>query len=242
MSEKNIFGKPQYVDGVGYIYPIKAKDYSEFNEHAKILYVSKKHFESIPDNTNLFDLIYYSNAKLGYKNNDDFIQSVTILFELITNKEVTFYYNTESYGFLIGEDGLINASNYETIREIVMKQNIIFEQKIYKTKVMNEWAAKVIKVKQKNSANITFEDMISTVSVGCGKHYWDLENYTIYQLYSDFYRFRKIHDYEAGVQFRCAGADTKVDDYAENLDLYHNPYDDLFISSDKLTGINKMIK
>jgi len=241
MSVKNILGKPKFITGVGYIYPIKVKDYEEFTDYAKILYVSKKHFESVPEDYKLLDLIIFNCVHLGYKNQDDFIRNVSRLFEIVTNEEVSFFYDSKSYGFMIGKDGLIDSKNYEDIRSILMNQNIIFEQKVYKTKIMNEWAEKVMKVKQKNAPNITFEDIISTVSVGCSKNYWDLENYTIYQLYSDYYRFRKIQDYETSVQFKCVGGDIKLSDYSENLDLYHNPYDDLFISQDKLTGINKIV-
>jgi len=241
MSVKNILGKPKVIEGVGSIYPIKVKDYEEFTDYAKILYVSIKHFESIPDNLKLLDVIYSNCIHLGYENYDNFIESMCKLFELVTNQDVSFFYDSKTYGFMIGTDGLINSDNYEKIRSIIMSQNIIFEQKIYKTKVMNDWAEKVMKAKQKNAPNITFEDIISTVSVSCGKNYWDLENYTIYQLYSDYYRFRKIQDYESSVQYKCVGADIKLSDYSENLDLYHNPYDDLFISSDKLSGINKIM-
>jgi len=123
-----------------------------------------------------------------------------------------------------------------------MKQNLMFEQKIYKTEIVQKWADKAMKAKQKNAPKITFEDMVSTVSVSCGKHYSDLENYTIYQIYSDFYRLRKITDFDVSIQYRCAGADIKFQDYAESLDLYHNPYDDLFVSSDKLKGLNNVMK
>ena len=100
-----------------------------------------------------------------------------------------------------------------------------------------------MKAKQKNSPKITLEDIVSTVSVGCGKHYSDLQNYSIYQLYSDFYRLRKIVEHDASVHFLCAAAkDLKLQDFAESLDLYHNPYDDLFVDSSKLSGLNKVMQ
>jgi len=107
---------------------------------------------------------------------------------------------------------------------------------------MNDWAQKALKAKQKNASKILMEDIITTVSVGTGKNYSDLENYTIYQIYSDFYRLRKMVEYDTNVQFKCVGADLKLDDYAEDLDIFHNPYDDLFVSSDKLGGLNKALK
>jgi hypothetical protein len=170
------------------------------------------------------------------------IEKFKKLFSIVINNEVKFISQDKVEGFLIGEKGFISIHNYDVVREIIMKQNLIFEQKIYKTELMNKWAQKALKAKQKNAPKISMEDIITTVSVGCSKNYSDLENYTIYQIYSDFYRLRKLMSYDTNVQFKCVGADLTLEDYAEDLDLFHNPYDDLFVSADKLGGLNKAIK
>lgn len=242
-----IFAQPDCVENIVgdkinsiLIYPIKMKYYDEFSKYSSILYLSKNHFDESIRDVPLLDLLYLSHENIGF-NIESFINNFCKLFSLVTLKEVEFTEKDSKTAFWV-EDSYIDQTNYEDIRKIIMKQNIIHEQKIYKTKLMNEWANKALKAKQKNSSNITLEDMVSTISVGCGKHYWDLENYTIYQIYSDFYRLRKTITYDTNVQFKCAGADLTLEDYAESLDLYHNPYDDLFVSSDKLSGLNKAIK
>ncbi len=235
------------------IYPIKIKDYEEFSKCAGVLYLSKKHFDESVQEYSLLELLFLSHRSLGFTT-EIFIDSLCKLFSFVTLKDIVFI---EQEGFVFFEEEIINdeiikikkvisLSNYEEIRQKIMQQNLIYEQKIYKTKLMNEWAQKALIAKQKNASNITLEDIVSTVSVGCGKHYSDLENYTIYQVYSDFYRLRKMIEYESKIQYKCSqnfdASSVNIEDYAENLDLFHNPYDDLFVSSDKLSGLNKAIK
>lgn len=254
MSLQYLFAQPDCIEDINnknntiLIYPIKVKDYEKFSRYTGILYLSKNHFSESIREYPLLELLFVSHQSFGLST-EDFINNFCKLFSIITLKDVNFI---DQEGFVFFDDKIINNEiikikkvinlyNYEKIRQVIMQQNLIHEQKIYKTELMNKWAQKALKAKQKNAPNITLEDMVSTVSVGCHKHYWDLENYTIYQIYSDFYRLRKMVDYDTGVQYRCVGNDLKLQDYAESLDLYHNPYDDLFVSSDKLGGLNKAI-
>lgn len=241
MSLKHILSQPEYIKDIGYIYPIKLKDYDEFTECSSLLYISKGHFQTIE--YPLLTLLFMSKEHLGLSL-EDLVYKFSKLFSLVTQKDVGFASRISNRfeGFIIDNQNIISNHNYDKIREVIMKQNLMHEQKIYKTELMQKWAEKAIKAKQKTAPNISFEDIVSSVSVGCSKNYSDLENYTIYQIYSDFYRLRKMVDYDANIQFRCAGADLKFQDYAENLDLFHNPYDDLFVSADKLGGLNKAIK
>ncbi len=243
MSLKYIFAHPDSIEGYDEdhpinIYPIKLKDYDKFQECSKLLYITKKHFEENP--YPLLALVFMSYQQFEMTQ-EMLIESLSNLFSLVTQMKVGFVSVENKEGFLMDNGNIISAHNYDVVRELIMKQNLMFEQKIYKSKLMNQWAEKAIKAKQKNAPNISFEDIITTVSVGCSKHYSDLENYTIYQIYSDFYRFRKTVDYDSNIQFKCAGADLNLQDYAEDLDLFHNPYDDLFVSSDKLSGLNSAI-
>jgi hypothetical protein len=244
MALQYLFAEPEYVDGIDEnnpiaIYPVKAKDYDLFQMYSQVLHLSKNHFAETP--CPLLILVLLSHELLGIKE-EELKLNFCNLFSLVLQKEVNFISIEE--GFLIGKDNIISHHNYDKIREIIMRQNLMFEQKIYKTKLMNQWAEKALKAKQKGAAKVSFEDIVSTVSVGCHKHYDDLKNYTIYQIFSDFYRYRKIEEHRSNIQYRAAGADITLQDYAEDLsaDLYHNPYDDLFVSSDKLTGLNKAIK
>ena len=238
---KDIFGKSTFIKNVGEIYPVKVKDYDVFSENSGLLYISKNHFDERFQQYPLLDLIIASYSSLNLSG-EDFLNQFCQLFELVTCKKVSVGESNKQLMFKVGENNFINSENYEDIRKEIMRQNLMHEQKVYKTELMRKWAEKAMKAKQKTAPKISLEDIITTISVGCSKTYSELENYTIYQIYSDFYRLRKMVEYDSNVQFRCAGADLKLEDYAEDLDLYHNPYDDLFVSADKLGGLNKMVK
>jgi len=240
---KDIFDKPTFIKDAGEIYPAKVKDFDEFSENSGLLYISKNHFDSKVQQYPLFDLIIASCATLGFSF-EDITDKFCKLFEIVTHKKVSIGELKEKLIFIIGENNFINSDNYEEVRKEIMRQNLIPEAKVYKNELTRKWAEKVLKAKQKNAPKISLEDIITTVSVGCCKHYSDLENYTIYQIYSDFYRLRKMIQFDSDVHYRCVGADIKFEDYATDIssDLYHNPYDDLFVSADKLGGLNKIVK
>jgi len=236
------------------IYPIKLKYYEEFSKYAGILYLSKNHFDENFRHFDLLELLFISHQDLGFTI-DSFIDNFCKLFNFVTLRDVSF--SEQDSGFIFYDDiynenenikvkKVINQSNYEQLRDVIMRQNLIIEKKIYKTKLMTEWVEKAMRAKQKTAAKITLEDVVSTISVGCGKHYWELEDYTIYQIYSDFYRLGKIIEHDITVQFKCSQnydpTSISIENYSESLDLYHNPYDDLFVSSDKLSGLNKVMK
>lgn len=243
-SLKNIRTQPEFIEGIGDIYPIKIKDYDEFQECSGVLYISKNNFKNC-DDIPLLDLIFICAEQLGFKPNE-LITIFEKLFSLVLQKEVQFKSDGKSSWFGIEDQYKIDFSNYEKIRSVIMNQNIMIEPKIYKTEIMNKWAQKALKAKQKNAPNITIEDMLSTVSVVCHKHYCDLENYSIYQLYSDFYRVRKIINHNSSIQYKCSQnidpSSISVEDFAESLDLYHNPYDDLFVDKNKFSKLNNAVK
>jgi hypothetical protein len=242
MSLQYLFAQNDYIDGIDkktpiIIHPIKLLAYNKFQDCSKLLYVSKNHFADT--NYSLLELLFLARESLEISY-EDLINKLCQLFSLVTHKEVIFV--TDKYeGFLIDNINLIHVNNYDAIREIIMKQNLMFEQKVFKNKKVQEWANKVIEAKTKNQPKIGMEEIITTVSTFTGKHYWDLQNYTIYQIYSDFYRIRKMKSYDTTTMAKSHGADIEIDDFAEDLDIYKNPYDSLFVSKNKLSNLNKAL-
>jgi hypothetical protein len=231
-----IFGRHTHVDGIGNVHPIKLKDHDEFVDCSMVLYYSKNNFPEESQEDKLLDLL------VGL-NDEKIIEDLEKVLSMSLKQVVHFnVVNGNDYGFVIDETHYINRDNYDIIRQVIMQQNLMFEQKIYKDKLVQEWANKVIQARAKSSIKMEFEDMVSTVSVFTGKHYWDLAEYTIYQLKSDFNRISKFKDYDASVLFRTVSNDVKISHFAEDIDLFKNPYDDLFKSKDKLKKLDDSIK
>jgi len=238
---KYLFAQPDYIEGIGNIYPIKLKDYDKFQECSNILYISKNHFTEI--DTPLLALIILSVEHLGYKS-DDLILIFEKLFSLVLRKTVLLHSNNENIWFQVEnksetkDNTIINFFNYDELRSTIMKQNLIFEQKIYKNKLVQEWANKVLESRSKNSAKISIEDIITTVSIYKSKNYDELMEYTIYQLYADFYRIRKMKKYDTDTLFATVAEKITIEDFAEEINMFKSPYEDLFVDSSKLNKFN----
>ena len=244
MALNNIFNKPFLLPSVEvggiktesfYIYPVQMSDYDEFQEYSEILYISKDYFNNA--DKPLLVLLFTSRIDLGLTI-ENFIDVFCKLFSIVTKKEVTFSSVSYKEGFMVDNEIIINPNNYEIVREIIMKQNVMFERKVFKSKIVQDWAMKVLESKMKGHAKIGIEEMLTTVSTRTGKHYWDLEKYSIYQIYSEFYRIRKGKEYDFSMMAACQGAEIDSIDFAEDLDLYKSPYDDLFVDNDKLNKFN----
>lgn len=240
---KYIFAQPEYIDGIDKdnpieIYPVRLKDYDKFNEVSQLLRISKQHFQDNEYPLLLLILMCMEQLQLTQ---EELIKKLEDTFSIVTRKKVNFVSSNEHEGFLIEDGTIITTQNYELIREMILRQNLIFEQKVYKNKVVQEWADRVLESRNKNSSNITIEDFITTVSVYKGKNYEELMEYSIYQIYADFYRIRKMKKYDTDILFTSVGAEMTIEDFAEELNMFKSPYDDLFVSSDKLNKFNQVI-
>jgi hypothetical protein len=239
MSLANIFQKPTKIEGLGLIYPVKVKDWDEFEENVTPIMYSKNHIPIEEDLPLLDRLILLRDEKI--------IESLCKIFSLVFRCEnFDFIIDEYNYHFVNEHKQSINNLNYEELRKNILHQNILFEPKIYKSPALQKWAEKVLQARGKNSPNVTMEDMLSTVSVMSGKHYWDLGEYSIYQLRYDFNRICKIKNFESqSMMFANPYADLskmKMEHFAENIDMYENPYDSLFKEKNKLVKINNAIQ
>lgn len=229
-ATKYIFGKPDYIESIGNVYPVKLKDYDEFIDLSVYLYFNKQHFPDLVQDFSLFELLINGLSEEGI------IDVLKRLFQIVLKQDVSFIDNYYEFYFQLENGNKINKDNYDELRKVVMKQNLMFEQKVYKSKLVQEWANKSLKEKVKKGIKIEFEDMITTVSVFTGKHYWDLAEYTIYQLKADFNRITKFKNYDSSVAMKCAGADVPLEHFAEYVDMFKNPYDSAFVDKEKKTG------
>ena len=234
MSLHNLFNRPIVVPALGEVYSIQLKDWDEFEECLSVLMLSKANFPIEDESIPLLDrLIAYSRS------NPYALTLLTKAFNLVTRSDSFQFVVIQQgiYYFQDKEGRLINPSNYDEFRKVVLHQNILIEPKVFKNPLLAEWASDVLKVKSKDSANISLEDMLSTVSVFKGKDYDELEKYTIYQLKTDFQRIQQIKQYETTALLLgnpYAASEVKLTHFAEFLDLYADPYADVFKSKSNM--------
>ena len=235
-STQYIFGKPEHIDGLGNVHPVKLKNYDEFINCSNYLYIGKDHFNDEVLDYPLLQLLIFA-----FKD-QSVIEDLEKLFALVLQTEVqAFVRDDVEIAFKTPVGGVIDNFNYDLLRRTIMRQNLMFEQKVYKDKVVQAYMHKVFEARAKNSSKLEFEDKISTVSVFSGKHYWDLEEYTIYQLEVDFCRISKFKNFDLTVTARSLGSDQKIEHFAENVDMFKNPYDISSFTKSKDTA-NKLDK
>ena len=225
MSLCHILGTPMTVSGVGPVYPIRIKDFEEFAMLQHIITDYNIKTLKLDEDINLFEFLLFTDIANGCK--DNIINGITTILQLVTrNNNVIF--DVQKGIFIIDQDHCLNSSNYEDFRQAVMKQNILFEPIVYPNEVMRIWAEKAKAAKAKKEKPITLEGVIRTVSVFTGKHYKDIAEYTIYQIFSDFYGVRKIKDFDFTTLLISQGAKINLSDYAEDIDMFKHPDENLF--------------
>lgn len=199
------------IETVGEVKPVPLKHYDKFMKNANIITFSEKHFDKdkikqeydwINFELKLFDCLLLSLPPAAME--EYLYHTLSIAFQ----QEVELHNgNTLEAYYSIGKDGgIVNRDNYDEVREVIMKQNLLFEQKVYKGKLAKEYAELAMKEKARNSIEIDIEAMITTVSIFGGINLHSLRHYSVYQLHALFSRINKIKDSDYNVHYRCAGA------------------------------------
>jgi hypothetical protein len=215
---KHILGQPEIVEGVGEIHPVQLKNYDLFIECSNCLYYTIRHFEEEYQKYPLLELLVVGIRSF------DVISNLTQLFSIVTKRNCT--YSEPNLQFILEDGKIIDSTNYEIVREIVMRQNLMFEQKIYSDPRVQAAMIKAFEAKNKSNIRIEIEDIVTTVSVFSGKHYWELSEYTIYQLRADFNRISKLKKYDTDTLFKTVSTEKfNIEYFAEHVDMFKSPYD-----------------
>lgn len=243
----DIFSKPILIEGIGHIFPIQMKHYDEFMDMANLITISINHFdvkEEYKNEVKLLDLLILHLSQ--FENRYEKFEEMSKLFSIVLRKKVNYFFNEEEFIFYLYSendknelDSIITRDNYDEVRHVIMKQNLLFEPKVFKSKIKQEWAEMVLKARAKNSIDMGIEDMITTIAAVSGKHYWDLDNYTIYQIKAEFARIGKLKSFDTNLAL--IGHSDKISNmhFAEKTDIHENPYDTIFVENKTINKLEK---
>jgi hypothetical protein len=168
-------------------------------------------------------------------------------FSLIFREEVKFDFviteeNGLDYCFRIGKTGkALTKYNYDILREIVMKQNIMYEPLTSPDKLTNEIFKKTMEAKIRRNRGKTrdFESIIALVSIERGISDEEIMEYTYYRLMKDYNVIVRKHNNIYSAIFMSVGNKMTLNSFDEEIEMYHNPYDDIFgeeISEEEIMG------
>ena len=125
------FGEPEYLDGVGYIYPVKIYDYNDFNKLAsKYLVTSKETIEAMSKqktDLSLLEIIWQRIFTFEFASNEDYLY--------LLDKETKD--NIEEFKTISEEDKL-SLSEFIKLLTIILKCNIEFDEDELEFRLDNE--------------------------------------------------------------------------------------------------------
>lgn len=233
-----IMNKPCFLDGVGNIYPVILNDYKKFSKYINYIKFNKELIGVKSDDISLLKLMFFSYVK-SYTDNvfngdqSEAIEKVSSdlidLFKIVLKKNFELKICDEDIYFLSTEkDDMseINEDNYDIIRGIILKQNVIHEEKIYEDEVANKWLKKAKKAHSKNQIDLA--EIIALVKNNNGLTYSEILEQNMFQLYLDFKSISIGKEYEASILFKT------VSDKVQNVDYSKLNIEELFNEKEHL--------
>lgn len=162
------------------------------------------------------------------------------LFSLTLQKEVKFIYYGISddevidYVFEIDEKNFITKYNFEKYREVVMRQNMVYEPLTSPSEYGNQAIQKAIEARNSKGSTSDIQSICSVVSVYKGISDEELYGYTYFRLMMDFETINRINGNIFSAIFMSIGSkDSTINSLAEVIDLDNNPYKDLLKKTNK---------
>lgn len=238
--------KPYVLNGTK-IYPVKLKDYDKFKQYAQYIIFSHEHLkldyeESLLPCVIMNGMLFYNNGKQFDINSEygkelyiKVISEICDMFSIVCRDKMN--YKPEIKGFSNENKTIVLLEeDFDDIRTIILKQNLIFEPKIYESEMQQKWAEKVKRSRSKSN-NSDLCEVINIVSCEKKISYEEIDEYNILQLYADYYRFINTKEAETIALFRTvASSDTKLPNvnFSDAIfkKLYTNPDDDLFVDAE----------
>lgn len=119
------------------------------------------------------------------------------------------------------EDILGDENYFTAIRKLSLEMNYLKEDPVSPNPEIQEYYEQRKIMKMKESGDINFSDIISSVSVGGGYKYEEIRDMTIFQFYHTYYRIGSFKKYDQSTIFASAFHDTKIlTSWTEKIDLF----------------------
>ena len=240
---KDYLGLPEEVDGIT-LYPIKVLDWEEFSSEAyRFLpygYDFLKFRLKASSEVKLFDFlvaIISDEIETSKSQNHTLLDGLEKMFSLITRQNVRGFVDTKNqeWWFELEDGGRITKHNYDSIRDIVMRQNLIFEPVVAPDELSQKMIDDAIAILNKKGSPSDLEAMICAVCNSKGISAKEMEHYTYYQLRADFEMSQRLDFSRAIHVYRAQGATVEPPNIADKLSIHENPYgrERLFRRSDR---------
>lgn len=205
--------KPCIVEDIT-IYPIKVKDYKDFQKYSLYLSISKERLKVETDYLTymIISLIYSLKEAEGDSEKEIAIRSKKItddiceLLSICTRSKVSCIVGDEfGYAFEVVGQGFVTNNNFEAIRKVIMAMALIKEPRVFDDPEDEEWYYRALEAQQ-GDEKITFEDIIISVIQDYKISFEEAFNLNVFQIHSYFGRVAHLSNYETTNLFRTVSS------------------------------------
>lgn len=219
--------QPEYVMGIGYIYPVTISNIEEFREiSSRFLILGKTTIKNRLKTEVEYLLDFYLQGV------ENFIEEFKRLLKLVLHKEVKFIIKEDNkdYAFRVDEEDSsfeVNKYNFDIFRDIVMRQNLLNEPLTEEDDLMQEWLELARETKLRGLDNIDIESICQLLALVKGLNPEDLANYSYYQVMAEYSRLSLVDSQQYIMLLRSQGVEEPLPVTSKVLNLYENPDNDL---------------
>lgn len=244
-----LFDRPCIVQNAK-IYPTKISDYKVFSKYSHYILLSKEHLK-IPSNYKdslLKTIIVYFISVLNVNKEENLIpyfekvtSEMSILFSIVCRENISFDLDKDGKFVFVNDkkETIIDEKNFDVIRQIILKVNVLFEPRIYDNEIEAKWEQKAMKARELKNGKFDFADMVTIVSCSTGKSYEEIFNGNIIQLRSDFLRCVNNEMAHMTYVFKTVDGKFKGQNFSDSIvdNLFKNPYEGLWVNKNNLTSL-----
>lgn len=251
MNLDNYFGKPQFVTGLGEIYPLKILEYQEFEylgyKYLKYSKTGLVNLKKMTEEQTVYDYLIdtaIEDSKFILDNIDKidfsnptimlesfFIDEITNLINLTTKKQFVFDEKRREFihfGINRETENVLNGENFDAFRQVVCNQNLIFEPLTSPDIRGQEHIDTMYRALSKKNPPSDLEAMISYLSIVMGiTDVSVIENFTYYKLRADFES--AVRNNQSFLVAMCISQGAKAEpiDFSQPLSIHENPHEGL---------------
>lgn len=220
-------GEPTFVIGIGNIYPVRICEIEEFRAlSSKYIVFGKTTFKNRLKIDVEYLLDFYIKQVVGDEEKlIEFILEFSRLLEITLKNKIEFIpKENKEYGFRVkGTSFEVNKYNFDIYREVIMKQNLLYEPLTEENDLMQEWLDLARETRAKNAEEVDIESICQLVSIVKRINPSELRNYTYYQVMADASRISLIDSQQYIMLLRSQGVDEPIPVTSKVIDLYRNP-------------------